>query len=412
MSNMARLAAALACTAVATTGAFPTTTPAAAAATAAGCDYSLAVYLGNGCFWHTQYDFYTVEIDAGGPFQRGLGSVTGRVGYAGGHGTSPQGQVCYHGGPAGSEYENMAYAEAVQVMLTANKEEVQFAALAKKYFEDTFHDVGGTMVRGDPGDRGPPYRNVIGIPGGVKGPLYRLLVAANIHGMPLVEGGKGGDPSKDTIDQGTVYVYCSLLYPFYRGEQYHMFHPNVVLGRDVPGTYLNQASQAARARHWVDETCAETDVHTTNVEVVAQRCSAADTKTGQWLPGRGATTTAASATTTAAAAAPAPGHWEDLSQWQFRGAGGQTRDKRHGCQHVGDVDGRPGTARRPARRLPNPQGVGRPTPPHPGAWPLLVPRAAVPLRAPLLDRRAGPYTCAAAACIGAAMPAYRPRRAD
>ena len=98
-----------------------------------------------------------------------------------------------------------------------------------------------------------------------------LLVAANIHGMPLVEGGKGGAPSKDTVDQGTVYVRCNLLYPVCHGEQCHMFHPDVVLGRDVPGTCLNQASQAARARHWVHETCAETDVHTNNVVVVVQR---------------------------------------------------------------------------------------------------------------------------------------------
>ena len=252
----------------------------------AGCDYSLAVYFGNGCFWHTQYDFYTVEIDTQGPFQRTMGEVTGRVGYAGGKGTGPAGQVCYHGGPEGTEYENMAYAEAVQVMLTWGKEEAQFDALAKKYFEDTFHEVDGKMIRGDPGDRGPPYRNVIGIPGGVKGPLYAALVKANVHGMDLVEGGKGGDPSRDTIDQHTVYVYCSILYPFYRGEQYHMFHPNVVLGRDVPDTYLHQASQATRDRHWVDETCAETSVHTTNVEVIDAKCSAADVKTGQWLPGR------------------------------------------------------------------------------------------------------------------------------
>ena len=39
--------------------------------------------------------------------------------------------MCYHGGPAGTEYENMAYADAVQVMRTAKKEEAQFAALAK-----------------------------------------------------------------------------------------------------------------------------------------------------------------------------------------------------------------------------------------------------------------------------------------
>ena len=61
-----------------------TTTAAAATTPAAECDHSLAVYLGNGYFWHTQYDFHTVELDAGGPIQRGLGSVTGRARYTGG----------------------------------------------------------------------------------------------------------------------------------------------------------------------------------------------------------------------------------------------------------------------------------------------------------------------------------------
>ena len=147
------------------------------------------MYLGNGCFWHTQYDFYTVETDSAGPFNRDYKTVTGRVGYAGGKGTGPAGQVCYHGGPAGTEYENMAYAEAVQVMLDEGKESEQFDALVKKYFEDTFHNVNGVWTRGDPGDRGAPYRNVIGIPGGVKGPLYAALVKHNLHSMPLIEGG-------------------------------------------------------------------------------------------------------------------------------------------------------------------------------------------------------------------------------
>ena len=36
------------------------------------------VYLGNGCFWHTQYDMYLVELQA--PFNRSTTTVTSRTG--------------------------------------------------------------------------------------------------------------------------------------------------------------------------------------------------------------------------------------------------------------------------------------------------------------------------------------------
>lgn len=110
----------------------------AAAVARASCanDYSLAVYFGNGCFWHTQYDFFLVENDMAGPFKRDLAHVTGRTGYAGGKGAGPNNQVCYvHGedssqaSPPGTVYEDMGYAEAVQVMLDAGKELAQFEAL-------------------------------------------------------------------------------------------------------------------------------------------------------------------------------------------------------------------------------------------------------------------------------------------
>jgi hypothetical protein len=187
----------------------------------------------------------------------------------------------------------MGYAEAVQVMLDDGKEAAQFAALVKKYFEDTFHNVNGVWTRGDPGDGGPPYRNVIGIPYGVKGVLYPALVKANINKMRLIDAHNAGGTA-DSIDEGVVYVYCSIEFPFYRGEQYHMFHKNVVLRRTVPDEYLVDASQAAKARGWDKKTCSETSVHTTNVEVVAEECSAAVSPTTAGL----ITTTRAPITTT------------------------------------------------------------------------------------------------------------------
>lgn len=35
---------------------------------------------------------------------------------------------------------------------------------------------------------GPGYRNVVGLPGGVRSPYYKLLRDANINGMELREG--------------------------------------------------------------------------------------------------------------------------------------------------------------------------------------------------------------------------------
>jgi hypothetical protein len=75
----------------------------------------------------------------------------------------------------------------------------------------------GVWGRGDPGDTGPDYRNMIGIPGGVGGPLYASVVAHNVNNMTLLEGGVNG-PGADSIDEGVVYVYDSIAFPFYRGE--------------------------------------------------------------------------------------------------------------------------------------------------------------------------------------------------
>jgi len=83
--------------------------------------------------------------------------------------------------------------------------------------------------------------------------------------MQLIDA-SNANGTTDTIDQGVVYVYCSIAFPFYRGEQYHMFHRNVVLHREVPDEYLVDASNAAKARGWDEKTCSETDIHTTNLE--------------------------------------------------------------------------------------------------------------------------------------------------
>ena len=96
-----------------------------------------SVYLGNGCFWHTQYDFVVLEQDAGGAFGgRTYEEVTALVGYAGGSYEGPDSKVCYHGVPT-TDYSKMGHAEVVSVTLGSGNatRRRQFEALATLYFE-------------------------------------------------------------------------------------------------------------------------------------------------------------------------------------------------------------------------------------------------------------------------------------
>jgi hypothetical protein len=218
---------------------------------------------------------YTAEREA--PFSRSFNEVTAITGYAGGKGTGPAEQICYHGGAADTEYSHYHYTEAVQVTLGNDDSAAaaQYKALVTTYFADTFNKVGEKWIRGDPGDKGPMYRNALGVPGGLTGPFASMIQQANIHSMPLLEGGANGDPSGDTLDEGVVYVYCSITYPFYQAEAYHQFHPNWVLNRDLPAQYLTDAKAAALDRGLTYYTCGEDGVvgaETTNIAMDTGGC--------------------------------------------------------------------------------------------------------------------------------------------
>lgn len=233
------------------------------------------VYLGNGCFWHTQYDLYTVEMAP--PFNRSTSTATARAGYGGsvGNGTD-QHMVCYITGPDWTTpcppgtyygYPGLAYAEAAQVVLDkdAKLAAAQFAALVVKYFESYQLDPDGkTWDRLDPNDAGRDYRSIVGIPGGVKGPLFAVLAAHNKHNMTLTQG-HGGEVT-DSADEGIVYVYDTLLFPFYRAQNFHQYHTNDVLGRPLPPSYTSTARNAAVSRKWINPTCAEATESGSNVE--------------------------------------------------------------------------------------------------------------------------------------------------
>jgi peptide methionine sulfoxide reductase MsrA len=167
-------------------------------------------------------------------FNRTEDTVTAVVGYAGSKRVGPnQGLVCYHNDAStDDDYGTLGHAEAVQVALDSGKEEAQYNALIANFF--VVGEAGGH--RPDPGDMGPEYRSFIGLPGGVKGSLYPVVVAANKaagNKITLMEG-KG---EEDDVD-GTAWVYDSSVFLFHRGEQYHQFHSNFAPPA-YPDDYLN-----------------------------------------------------------------------------------------------------------------------------------------------------------------------------
>ena len=211
---------------------------------------NISVYFGNGCFWHTQYDMAATEMAWG----RAGAQVTALVGYAGSAHTSPEGLVCYHGGPSDAEYGDLGFGEGVEVELSGDAAEAQkqYAALLAKYFA-SFTGGMGKRQRLDPQDRGAEYRCMLGLWGGTSSLLYPLIAQRNAYKMPL-EKGKGGPD--DTEGEYTVYVYDSQKYPFYRGEQYHQFHSNPVIGRPLPSSYLRTMRSQQIAAKRIDQVCA------------------------------------------------------------------------------------------------------------------------------------------------------------
>jgi len=152
------------------------------------------------------------------------------VGYAGGTGDAPGGLVCYHHpGSQANVYSHLGHAEVVSVTLdgSAKQIETQFRVLLKDYF-DSFLP---TLDRPDPMDRGAEYRNVIGIPDGINGNLFRIISELNLRGMKLTSG-KGDENDV----RGQVHIMDSKAFPFFRGEQYHQFHSNF-FGEAYPSSY-------------------------------------------------------------------------------------------------------------------------------------------------------------------------------
>ena len=199
-------------------------------------------------------------------FDRSDIEITSHVGYGGGPAAGPDGLVCYHNSQGASLYSDYFFAESTEVVLDGDSATDQFSALLEAYFEEF---VDGSNMRQDPGDYGPAYRNNIGLPRGMRSDLYPLVVAANARGMTLAEG-RG---AADTLDEQTVYIYDSDIFPFYRGEQYHQFHSNVVLRRPVPDSYTIDLKTTQAVAGLINPTgCPDSPVPGTPIEVGWQLC--------------------------------------------------------------------------------------------------------------------------------------------
>jgi len=196
-----------------------------------------------GCFWERQYAMTMVEMDPNGPFKRNNSTVTTVVGYAGSHGSGQNNLVCYDTGDS-TDYGDLGYCEAERVALDHGKEAAQFEALVADYF-GAFIPGQGSFNRPDtpgglgPGDVGSPYRSVVGIPGGVKGPLYSILSAGNLRLQAKYNMTMNLKPAiNSTADEvNTVWVYDSTMAPFHLGEQYHQYHSNFFENPQQPAQY-------------------------------------------------------------------------------------------------------------------------------------------------------------------------------
>ena len=136
--------------------------------------------------------------------------------------------VCYHTNDV-HDYAELGHAEAVQVAVDKDASTEQAAELFRDFFA-SFTGPDGARQRPDPQDMGPPYRSLVGLPGGVNSPLYALLEHANVHKMALKPSIDGSDPD----EFNTVWVMDSDSFPFWAGEVYHQFHCNFFYSEGMP----------------------------------------------------------------------------------------------------------------------------------------------------------------------------------
>lgn len=193
------------------------------------------VYFGCGCFWHVQHEFVEAEHSL---LKRSDDQLTSRAGYAGGTGKADaNGRVCYHNAANIADYGKLGHAEVVSLQIPPSQFK-EFAVEYCKLFKDG--------LRPDQaGDRGPEYRNLVGLPGGAKSEYAKLLVKASQETGDELDFavGKGNDADKPRV----VFVMDTADFPFFVGEEYHQFHDGFNLGENYPNSYNSLASKFKKA---------------------------------------------------------------------------------------------------------------------------------------------------------------------
>lgn len=199
------------------------------------------VYFGVGCFWHVQHEFVEAEKRVLG---RSDEQLTSLAGYAGGRRVGvdrqrpdrAQGLVCYHNMMGVADYGKLGHGEVVGMRIPVSS----YSSFVSTYL--SLFDRGGD--RPDKGDRGPEYRHLVGMPGGVNSKLFREL-EQQAEGRWSLDEGKGDDG--DNLGKKGIWVMDSANFPFYRGEVYHQYHDGFMPGEDYPREYNSLAARAVKA---------------------------------------------------------------------------------------------------------------------------------------------------------------------
>ena len=166
----------------------------------------VSCYFGVGCFWHVQHEFVEAEKKILG---RGERELTSLAGYAGGTQLGKdrnrpdlkRGLVCYQNPLGIADYGKLGHAEVVGMLLPADK----ITSFTAEYF--TLFEKNGD--RPDKGDRGPEYRSLMGIPGGMESPyIDGITTLARSKGLQLQAG--VGDDSDTLGNQRGVDRKCFL----------------------------------------------------------------------------------------------------------------------------------------------------------------------------------------------------------
>merc|ERR1711879_839218 len=132
----------------------------------------------------------------------GLTSITGYVAASGG------GKFCYNDGKL--------HAEAVELVIPVS---------SVPSFAAAYWDMFVGKDRSHTNDRGPNYRAVLGLPGGMNSSILSQIDAAQQDKVAQtfeLRAGVGDDA--DTLGSAHVWVYDTEYFPFQQAETYHQFH--------------------------------------------------------------------------------------------------------------------------------------------------------------------------------------------